>query len=371
MNIHHWTGADRRFRVFASPASWIEGASVAQLRLLAGRRGFLSAAAMADLHPGHKGPVGCAIETEGVIHPDLVGTDIGCGMALFALDIEQRQLHLDKAFKALHGLHEAVDAGDRAHQAAIAPDHAPGMGTVGGGNHFLELQVLDDRADEAACAAHGLRRGALFLLVHTGSRSLGPEVLERHGVGERGLDLQSPEGIAYLADHDRAVAFAAANRKLLAETAASLVRGNARLITDQPHNFVEPRPGGRVLHRKGAAPADRGLSPLPGSRGAQSHLLLPEAGPGEALASLPHGAGRKRDRAGMSDRAKDGDRPPRANPLGNRIICADRRMAAEEAPDAYKNIARVLADVEEAGLARSIARFRPIVTFKTAEARGR
>ena len=370
MDIHHWSGADRRFRVLASPSSWIEGAAVAQLRLLAGRRGFLSAAGMPDLHPGHKGPVGCAVETDGVVHPDLVGTDLGCGMALFGLGAELRHLHLDKAFKQLHGLHEAVDEDDREERSAMASAHAAGMGTVGGGNHFVELQTLETVRDEPACAGRGLVRGGLFLLVHTGSRSFGPEVYARHGVGERGLDAGSAEGEAYLADHDRALAFAAANRRLLAETAAGLLRLEATLIVDTPHNFVELLPDGRILHRKGAAPADRGLSPLPGSRGALSHLLLP-SGPREgALASLPHGAGRKRDRASLGGRSK-GERSERPNPLGNRVICADRRLAAEEAPEAFKNVSEVLGDVEAAGLGRSIAAFRPLVTFKTAEARGR
>lgn len=370
MDIHHWSGADRRFRVLASPSSWIEGAAIAQMHQLAGRRGFRSAAGMPDLHPGHKGPVGCAIETDDVVHPDLVGTDLGCGMALFSLGAELRHLHLDKAFKQLHGLHEAVDDDERGVRATMASAHAAGMGTVGGGNHFVELQTLDAVRDEPACAEHGLVRGGLYLLVHTGSRSFGPEVYARHDVGDRGLDARSAAGEAYLADHDRALAFAAANRKLLAETAAGLLRLEATLVADMPHNFVERLPDGRILHRKGAAPADRGVSPLPGSRGSLSHLLLPSGSGAGSLMSLPHGAGRKRDRAGMGARAK-GERGERPNPLGNRVICADRRLAAEEAPEAFKNVAQVLGDVEAAGLGRSIAAFRPLVTFKTAEVRGR
>ena len=130
-----------------------------------------------------------------------------------------------------------------------------------------------------------------------------------------------------------------------------------------------------ALHRKGAAASDRGLVPVPGSRGTLSYLVEPLAAmQTEALASLAHGAGRKYDRASMHGRVRvkksDVARLER-NPYGGIVVCGDRGLLAEEAPEAYKNIDRVIADLVEFGLARVVATFRPLVTFKKAQAKSR
>jgi release factor H-coupled RctB family protein len=125
-----------------------------------------------------------------------------------------------------------------------------------------------------------------------------------------------------------------------------------------------------VLHRKGTAPADRGLVPIPGSRGTLSYLVEPLASDRpETLASLAHGAGRKFDRASMHGRirASKADRAQLTrNAFGGVIVCEDRDLLLEEAPEAYKSIDRVIADLVDFGLARVVATFRPLVTFKTA-----
>jgi release factor H-coupled RctB family protein len=132
---------------------------------------------------------------------------------------------------------------------------------------------------------------------------------------------------------------------------------------------MEVTPAG-VLHRKGAAASDRGLVPIPGSRGTLSYLVqpLPGASP-DALASLAHGAGRKYDRASMHGRVQtkksDLEKLVR-NPFGGLIICENRDLLVEEAPDAYKNIGRVIDDLVAFGLCQVVATFRPLVTFKTA-----
>ena len=123
-----------------------------------------------------------------------------------------------------------------------------------------------------------------------------------------------------------------------------------------------------VLHRKGAAPSDQGLVVVPGSRGALSYLVAPLAtAPKEALDSIAHGAGRKFDRGSMIGRAgatrSDRERLAR-NPFGGRVICEDRALLVEEAPEAYKPIAGVIADLAAFGLARAVATFRPLVTVK-------
>jgi len=359
--------ADDRIRVFASASSWIEGAAIDQLKLASGRRGVVALAGMPDLHPGHKGPVGCAMLTDGVVHPDVIGTDIGCGMTAWRLDGQARKLRVDRAVKALERLDEdwTEEAAARGAEAAIPGTegfhHA--LGTVGGGNHFVELQAVDRVVD--AGLAGDLKAGDLLLLVHSGSRSLGPAVYERHACGVEGLDLDGG-GAEYLADHDAAVAFASLNRALLAERAADLLGIGGAPWLDVAHNHVEVQ-GNLVLHRKGAAPADRGLVPVPGSRGAMTYLVSPVTGVEGALCSIAHGAGRKRDRASMVARVKSSSKEwkERPNPVGNRVICADRRLEAEESPEAYKDIRRVVADLEDHGMARVAAILRPIVTFKT------
>jgi release factor H-coupled RctB family protein len=361
--------ADARLRVFATVSSWIEGAAVRQLEQTLERRGVVAVAAMPDLHPGHKGPVGCAVLTENIVHPDIVGTDIGCGMTLWRLDGLLRRLRVDKAVRALERLGDVSGLDPAEAMAAgipqdIAVRHAGALGTVGGGNHFVELQAVDRIVDAPACAQAGLETGALLLLVHSGSRALGPEVLARHSHAHgEGLRLDEG-GAAYLGDHDVAVAFARLNRVTLAKRATELLGFEGAPWLDTPHNHVTTD-GAKVLHRKGAAQADLGLVPVPGSRGAMTYLVQPDPEAPGALRSLAHGAGRRRDRASMQGKR---DRRERPNPVGNRVICADAKLAREEAPEAYKDIVQVIADLEAYGIARTVAILKPVVTFKTGRA---
>jgi release factor H-coupled RctB family protein len=196
--------------------------------------------------------------------------------------------------------------------------------------------------------------------------------------GTVALDPASEQGAAYRNDHDHAVRWARLNRQIIAQRAAAAARAEPIPVNDLAHNMVEPQVDGAVLHRKGAAASDRGLVPVPGSRGSLSYLVEPLARTRpEALVSLAHGAGRKYDRASMHGRVRvkksDVARLER-NPYGGIIVCGDRGLLAEEAPEAYKNVERVIADLVEFGLARVVATFRPLLTFKKARsaiARGR
>jgi release factor H-coupled RctB family protein len=203
------------------------------------------------------------------------------------------------------------------------------------------------------------------------ARGLGYAILQEHlAARAAALDPLSEAGHAYLSRHDLAVRWAALNRRIIAGRAAEAVRAECQAAADLSHNLVEVV-GTGILHRKGTAPADRGLVPIPGSRGALSYLVEPlGAAPPEALASLAHGAGRKHDRTSMHGRIRTGkaDRAELArNPFGGVIVCEDRDLLVEEAPEAYKSIDRVIADLTERGLARVVATFRPLVTFKTAK----
>jgi release factor H-coupled RctB family protein len=365
--------------VFASSKSWIEGNATLQLDQVAGLPGVQAVAAMPDLHPGKYGPVGCAILADR-IYPQLVGSDIGCGMGLFELDIAIRKLRLDQLGDRLHALDQPWD-GDPgsvladAGLAASAFDAS--LGSIGGGNHFCEVQAIEEILAPEAAARAGLDRDRAYLLVHSGSRGLGFSILERvlqHG--QATLRPASDEGRAYMDAHDHAVQWARLNRRIIAERAAAAMHADLRPLNDLAHNMVELQGSvnGDVmaLHRKGAAASDRGLVPVPGSRGTLSYLMEPPAEMRtETLASLAHGAGRKYDRASMHGRVRvkksDVVRLER-NPFGGIVICGDRGLLAEEAPEAYKNIDRVIADLVEFGLARVVTTFRPLVTFKKAQA---
>jgi release factor H-coupled RctB family protein len=358
---------------FYSAKSWIEGSAVQQLDVVASLPGVKAVAAMPDLHPGKYGPVGCAILADNV-HPHFVGSDIGCGMGLFQLDIPSRKFRADKVADRLAVLLDEPWDGDIAaalDSAGLSPTpFDTALGSIGGGNHFCEFQAIEEVLEPETAGKAGLDASLTYILVHSGSRGLGYSILERQlTAGTVTLDRGSEAEACYREGHDHAVRWATLNRQVIARRAAAAARGEARLIADLSHNFMEFTATG-VLHRKGAAPSDRGLVPIPGSRATLSYLAEPlmPARP-EALASLAHGAGRKYDRASMHGRVRtkksDLARLTR-NPFGGLILCEDRDLLVEESGDAYKNVDRTIADLGDFGLARVAASFRPLITFKTA-----
>jgi release factor H-coupled RctB family protein len=364
-------GADTRIHIFASSKSWIEDSAVRQLEHLAQRNGIVAVAGMPDLHPGHHGPVGCAAVADAIVHADVIGTDIGCGMQFWSLDMQERQINLDKLEKRITRLEGSWDGNAIAELGAngiAAADFSQALGTIGGGNHFCEVQVIDEVVDTDIAHATGLSRGQAALLVHSGSRGLGAAILQRHyHDGTAGLAL-AQAGMAYMADHDGALRFAKLNREVIAKRALEAIRSEGNLVVDQPHNMIEVQ-GHKVLHRKGAAASNRGLVPIAGSRGAYSYLVLPLEAPAEALQSLAHGAGRKHDRGSMERRLRTSPGVVQKlvrTKLGSRVICTDKRLLMEEAPEAYKDISRVIEDLESQRLARVVAIMRPLLTFKTA-----
>lgn len=357
---------------FYSAASWIEGAAVNQLHQVAGLNGVRAVAAFPDLHPGKYGPVGSAILSER-LYPPLIGNDIGCGMSLFALDLPARKLRLDKAaakLRALEGLWEG-DAARRLVEAGLAPDlHPQTIGTIGGGNHFCELQVIDHVSGGDALSEASVAEGQLVMLVHSGSRSLGMAVFSDVNQAHEGLAAGSQEAESYLERHRDAVAWARLNRQIIAERAAIALRAELTLIADAPHNLIEVLDG-LYLHRKGAAKADGGLVPLAGSRDALSYLVRPTGSVPEALASLAHGSGRKYDRASMAGRAgasRSDRKQLERTSFGGYVVCEDRQLLIEEAPVAYKPSSQVLADLEANGLVTAVAALKPLLTFKKAKA---
>lgn len=361
-------------RVIASASTWIEGEALRQLDETAQLPGMIEAVGLPDLHPGKASPVGAAFLSRGLIRPSLVGSDIGCGMALWQTDLALRRADPERLAARCEGL-DAPFAGDtRAwladHGLAPTPFDAS-LGTVGSGNHFAEIQSVAEIRDADALARLGIDPDRALVLVHTGSRGFGEAILRAHAERFRaeGLADESAEAGAYREAHDRAVAWARANRALVAHRMLAAIGAEGRRVLDICHNAVVERmvDGCRCqLHRKGAAPADQGPVVIPGSRGDVSVLVEPVPDRREALWSLAHGAGRKLAR--HEAKGKLAPRHRRAeltrNRFGGVVVCGDERLLWEEAPGAYKDASRVVGDLEEAGLVRVLALLHPRVTFK-------
>ncbi|PKL76417.1 MAG: RNA ligase RtcB family protein [Candidatus Melainabacteria bacterium HGW-Melainabacteria-1] len=357
------------WRVIASAQSWIEGAAVEQLKLTAKMPGMLAVWGLPDLHPGKGTPIGAAFLNQDRIYPHLVGNDIGCGMGLWQSDLPLRKAKPEKWFHRLTGL-EGPWSGDTQAwltQWGLEPSgFEAALGTIGGGNHFAELQKLQTVHDQAALRVAGLDPERLVLLVHSGSRGLGEAVLRAHTDvhGAAGLTAISEAAAAYLADHDRAVIWAEANRALIAARLLEVLGAAAERCLDICHNQVVRRPEG-WLHRKGAAPADCGLAVIPGSRGSLSYLVEPLSSADSGW-SIAHGAGRKWNRHDSKARLKDRYKPEDLykTRIGSWVICQDRDLLYEEAPAAYKPIDQVIQDLVAAGLIRVIAELSPLLTYK-------
>ena len=362
-------------RLFASPKSWIEGEALRQLYATAKLEGMRLAIGFPDLHPGKGGAVGAAFSSQGFIYPYLIGGDIGCGMALFKTDLVRRDVKLDRWAKLPFDL-EHVWADDMgavlAKEQLESTTYDDALGTLGGGNHFAEIQAVEEVLDAREFKSLGLGKQQLVVLVHSGSRGLGESVL-RDYVAEHqasGSDVESFAAATYLQGHDLAVRWAKVNRRLLAGRFAHTLGAEPEVLWDGCHNSISPRQldtGETVwIHRKGAVVAENELVMIPGSRGSLSYLVKP-LGDGESRAwSLAHGAGRKWSRSEARSRMRErfGREQLVQTALGGRVICGERDLLYEEAPAAYKNIDAVIQDLVDAGVASVVAAFRPLLTYK-------
>ncbi len=366
----------------ANADTWIEGKAIQQLQKTAELEGVVKAAGMPDLHPGRGYPIGAAFLTQDKIYPALIGNDIGCGMALWATDIKVRKANLDKFEKRLASIDEPLTSDwqdfifERYQEKALSPNgFERALGTIGGGNHFAELQQLEQVIDEALVGELGIDQNHLVLLVHSGSRGLGERVLRAHvdRFGHAGLDVASDEFNQYIQQHDKAIKFAELNRELIAMRMLETLHAKGNQVLDVNHNLVTEKTidnQSHWIHRKGATPADCGLVMIPGSRGDYSYLVKPNADPEvnfESIFSLAHGAGRKWMRTECKDRLSKRYRQSdlEKTALGSRVICKNKALIFEEAPEAYKSISSVIDAMQDAGLIDLVARFKPVLTYKT------
>ncbi len=363
---------------FFSAKTWVSPDAWVQLRNAAELPGMKAIAAMPDIHPGAGSPGGVVFATTACIYPKLIGGDIGCGMQLSATSIDSR-VNVRRLADSLGGLDLPWD-GDVAGLVRSLGQSETGyesaLGTIGGGNHFLELQVLHEIHNPSAWDSLGINGKKAILLVHSGSRSFGQQVLLDHNrqADQSGVAPDSELGRSYLREHDKAVQFAEMNRRLISLRFAEQTNCEINQVLDLCHNFMESKEcaGERWwLHRKGTAPSDRGFVVIPGSRSSLTYIVKPE-GNGEAnIFSLAHGAGRKISRTQSDEKfgklSLDELRRPRDKNLGldNLVICEQRDLLRQEHGKAYKDIDRVIDDMKSFGLLTVVATLRPILTYKT------
>ncbi|WP_374688141.1 RtcB family protein [Promineifilum sp.] len=420
------------------------------------------ALAMPDIHQGYGFPIGGVVATavpDGVISPGGVGYDINCGVRLLGTHLRRDEVapYLDDLATQLqrncpHGvgrggrfpltqkqLEDVVVNGarwalkqgyatetdlDRTEENGRIAGADPGkisarayerardqLGTLGAGNHFIEVDVVDEIFDETAAGRMGLFPGQIVAQIHCGSRGFGHQVCTDYvarfqrvvhqyniQLPDRELvcaPLSSPEGQDYLAAMKGAANFAFCNRQLLTH----LIRGSfadalagkvdnhgVYQIYDIAHNMakieehvVDGRRMTVCVHRKGATRAFGPGSPVlpdvyrdigqpvlvPGSMGTASWVLVgTEGSMSQTFGSTCHGAGRMMSRSQAKRQVQGGDLRRDLEARGIRVRAGSLAGLAEEAPSAYKDVDRVIEVVHGAGIARKVARLVPVAVVK-------
>ncbi|MBL5860379.1 RNA ligase RtcB family protein [Serratia fonticola] len=355
-----------RVSLIASEHTWIEGNAIQQLEITAKLPDMVRVVGMPDLHPGRGYPVGAAFFSQHRFYPALIGNDIGCGMSLWQTDLLAMKQSLDKLEKNLGNIDGPLEEEELGDIPPALGDYSRALGTIGGGNHFAELLRIDEIYQPQA----GLDKKRLMLLVHSGSRGLGQLILEQHvrAHGHHGLLENTDAANDYLQQHQQALDFAGLNRQLIAQRILQRLRTAGDCLLDIHHNLlaaatIEGVPG--WLHRKGATPSDEGLVVIPGSRGDYSYIVQPLPTT-SSLYSLAHGAGRKWMRSECKDRlsARFSTEQLARTRFGSRVICRDRQLIYQEAPEAYKPIDSVVGALQQAGLVTLVARMQPVLTYK-------
>lgn len=376
--------ADQRVAMWlASPLDHSSGAALLRLLSLPTLERM---AVMPDVHPSADVCVGTVLATSSLVFPQAIGGDIGCGMSAVRLTVTSDAFAEDQRHEILSSMSRNIDTimsrGEhkRARRVAALPDPerltephlrslarrdgAAQLGTLGRGNHFVELQ----------CDEHGEH----WLMVHSGSRLMGQHVAgfftriaQQSGTRAAlvGLNTNTDAGQSYLTCQDWCVDYARQNRLALLEAATTAisritpVRACWDDLIDVPHNLVrlelhDGRP--LVVHRKGAAPASSGqLGVIPGSAGTFS-VHVEGRGEARSLASSSHGAGRIYSRRDAKDRISTRDLATQM-----RGVTFDEDLSGSlrsEAPGAYRDLRDVLR--AQSDLVRVVRALKPLVSFK-------
>lgn len=416
------------------------------------------ALAMPDMHEGYASPIGgvAAIKTsEGVISPGVCGYDINCGMRLLKSEHIEKEIkpHLDKLATEIQsqvpsglgqgrkiklsieqinkileeGTHILLKQGygekddvenceasgklDWA-DASVVSDHAKNrgrdqVGTLGSGNHFVEIQKVEEIFDKEVAEAFGLFKDQIVIMVHTGSRGLGHQVctdylrtmipaMQRYRIKVPDREFacvpfNSPEGQRYFSAMAAAANYAWVNRYMIAHYTRKVwkqvlgEKEKLELLYDVAHNIIKKeryKIDGKdtevIVHRKGATrafPPGHSDIPekyrevgqpvlIPGSMGTASYVLVGTKEGEEAWYSTCHGAGRTMSRHAAMRAISGQEVVKRLESKGIIIKCWSLRGIAEEAPMAYKDIHSVVEVVHNAGLSKKVARLIPLAVIK-------
>lgn len=417
---------------------------------------------MPDMHQGYGFPIGGVAATrypDGVISPGSIGYDINCGVRLLGsfISYEEAEPHLSELATSLdrhcpsgvgnkgainltmEELDQVCRMGARwalkrgmATEQDVRRTEEGGMiegadpkeisqrakergraqlGTLGSGNHFLEVDVVEQVFDREAADAMGLQEGMLCVAIHCGSRGFGHQIctdyvqsfqgaVKRYGIQlpDRELvcaPMDSPEGKSYLAAMRSAANYAFANRQLLAHQArqafeevfaGKFKNWHLHQVYDIAHNIgkvethqIDGKQMKVCVHRKGATrafgPGSPGLPQeysvvgqpvlVPGSMGTASWVLVgTEASMLRSFGSSCHGAGRMLSRSQAKKRVRGDALKKELQSEGIHVRAGSLGGLAEEAPEAYKDVDRVVNTVSGAGIARKVARLKPVAVVK-------
>jgi len=331
---------------------------------------------MPDSHQGYGMPIGGVLATENVIIPNAVGVDIGCGMC--AVKTSLTNIDTETLKKIMGGIRKVIPVGFNKHknkqETNLMPDGVFGnkiieeefdnalysLGTLGGGNHFIEIQKGSD--------------GHIWIMIHSGSRNLGKQVADYYNkkaielnkkyhslIDEEKklafLPVDSEEGQAYIKEMNYCIDFALANRKLMIERIINIFKENIENLSEDSfediiniaHNYarLENHYGKDVwVHRKGATSAKEGeIGIIPGSQGTKSYIVKGR-GNKESFESCSHGAGRKMSRTQAQKELNIDEEKNKLDDKG--VLHAIRGVKdLDEAPGAYKDIDVVMENQED------------------------
>jgi tRNA-splicing ligase RtcB len=345
-------------------------------------------AIMPDVHLGRLANNGVVVATRSLIYPQAIGSDIGCGLSFLRFNAQADAIAGGEIARILiRDLYQSIRALKRRGRAELPEtllalplsdtrllraserDGAHQFGTLGCGNHFVELQQ-----DEA---------GNLCLMVHSGSRGMGQVITEFHlarastsAAAFKFLDRRTPEGQAYFDDVQWAVRYATLNRLAMMASVADILEARLGISADQdsyidsPHNFarIEEHFDERLLvHRKSAISAAEGeVGLIAGSMGTPS-FIVSGRGNCDSLRSSSHGAGRVMGRTEARRRVTLGEMRRQME----RVYHDPRGLDAlrDEAPSSYRDIHEVMRAQRE--LTRQVVKLTPLLNFKHPDPRSR
>lgn len=347
---------------------------------------FKHVAIMPDSHQGYGMPIGGVMATLGVVVPNAVGVDIGCGMC--ALKTSLTGINVDSLKKIMNRIRQSIPVGFKRHttpQDGMIDLHdgciisereyanaATSLGTLGGGNHFIEIQKGSD--------------GYIWIMIHSGSRNLGKQVADHYNklavnLNEEWrsevpkewqlafLPLDSTEGYDYMREMQFCVDFALANRRLMMEKVKGIIADEKQgasfgEMINIAHNYaaMENHFGKNVMvHRKGATKAtiDQ-LGIIPGSQGTVSYIVKGK-GNVESFQSCSHGAGRRMGRKQAQRELNLTEEIKRLDDLG--VIHNIRtEKDLDEAAGAYKDITTVMEN--QTDLVEIVVELKPLAVIK-------